>query len=391
MSVFNSLGSNYNFGFALKTVFSKESSGSEDGLKELLEQKYNGKAQLFYKGREALYALFVSLNFPKGSYVAINGFTCFVLYEAAKEAGLNVMFLDIEEDLNFSPETLRRVFAKNNNIKAVVIQNTLGYPADVAEISKICHEKNIILVEDLAHSVGAVYKNGEKAGSLGDFIVLSFSQDKIVDGIAGGALISKKPLSIDMSSIASKEELRIRLYPLLTFLIRLAYSTIFGKLFHSLFSSTGLLLGPMKSKSSKVSRMPALVIPLVLEAFRKHEENIAHRRKISKIYSEKINKKLLSSSIASKVDRSSNLRFPIFVESRESLITFLKNYGVYVSDIWYDAPISPKRYIPLTNYKKGECPKSERISNQILNLPTHINVSEKDAVRISGLVNKWQK
>ncbi|MBI3088721.1 MAG: DegT/DnrJ/EryC1/StrS family aminotransferase [Candidatus Colwellbacteria bacterium] len=62
---------------------------------------------------------------------------------------------------------------------------------------------------------------------------------------------------------------------------------------------------------------------------------------------------------------------------------------VFVSDVWYDAPISPHKYLHLTNYQQGQCPLAEKIASRILNLPTHINVSEKEADRITELINQW--
>ena len=186
MTIFNSLGSNYNFGFVLKALFSK---GGKD-LKAFLEKKYYGKATILYKGREAIELALKDL--PKTSFVAINGFTCFAVYGAIKKAGMQVEYLDIEKgDLNFSAKTLDQKLRNNPKIKAVIIQNTLGYPCDIENISKICKEKKIILIEDLAHSIGARYENGEEAGMIGDFVVLSFSQDKMIDSVSGGALIER--------------------------------------------------------------------------------------------------------------------------------------------------------------------------------------------------------
>jgi dTDP-4-amino-4,6-dideoxygalactose transaminase len=83
------------------------------------------------------------------------------------------------------------------------------------------------------------------------------------------------------------------------------------------------------------------------------------------------------------------LRSPLIVSNRKELINYLKSNGVYISDIWYDAPVAPVRFLKLTNYS-GECPISEEISAKIVNLPTHTNVSNKDAEKISELVNTWQ-
>lgn len=189
MSIFNSLGSNYDFKFTLKALIARENNSQ---LKSFLENKYQGKVTLVYKGREAIELCLKSLNLPEKSFVAITGFTCFAVFDAIKKSGLDVEYLDIEKgDLNFSAEILEKAVEKNPKIKVVLIQNTLGYPCDIENIAKICKEKKIILIEDLAHSIGTRYENGEEAGSFGDFVVLSFSQDKVIDAVSGGALIER--------------------------------------------------------------------------------------------------------------------------------------------------------------------------------------------------------
>lgn len=190
MSIFNSLGSNYNFNFVLKAFLARRSDNSQ--LKSFLENKYQGKVTLVYKGREAIELGLKSLNLPADSFVAITGFTCFALYAAIKKAKLHIEYLDIEKgELNFSNETLEKAIKKNPKIRVVIIQNTLGYPCQIKEIAKICRQNKIVLIEDLAHSIGTKYENREEAGTVGDFVVLSFSQDKIIDAVSGGALISR--------------------------------------------------------------------------------------------------------------------------------------------------------------------------------------------------------
>src|SRR6185295_17684533 len=82
--------------------------------------------------------------------------------------------------------------------------------------------------------------------------------------------------------------------------------------------------------------------------------NISHRKTISQIYANGLNKKVLIPSVVSQINNSTNLRFPILVNNRELLISKLKTSGIHVSDIWYDAPIAPKKYLAKTNYNH-EC------------------------------------
>lgn len=393
MNIFNSLGSNYNLNFVLKALFSF--NGNSNELEKLLEEKYGGKVSLVYKGREAIELTLKSFNLPKESFVAINGFTCFAVYEAVKNAGLNCEYLDIDKgELNFSAEVLEKAIKKNSKIKVVIIQNTLGYPCNIEGISKICKENSIILIEDLAHSVGTKYEDGSETGTIGDFTVLSFSQDKMVDGISGGALVTRKDLttnqgvySTHLQGVQKDTQIKNRLYPLFAYLIRKTYPFGLGKILHFVLKNLKLLSEPM-SGGEKIHQLPNWYAKLAKSQFDQLNDNLNHRKAVASIYAKLINPKILSPNIASNIHLSSNLRFPIFVRNRENLIKYLFQQGIYISDIWYDAPIAPRKYLSQTDYT-NQCPNAQLASAEILNLPTHRNISLKDAQKISTLINQW--
>lgn len=393
MNVFNSLGSNYTFRFVLTTFLTKNEKKAFSRLKTYLENKYHGEVHLVYKGREAIELALQLLSLPKGSVVAFNGFTCFAVYNAVTKSGLIAEYIDIaDRDLNFSAETFRGFLKKNPSIKVLLIQNTLGYPCDIEAIAKICKEHSIILIEDLAHSIGAKYKNNEEAGTIGDFTILSFSQDKMIDGISGGALIIRnekfKGRSVNFKKLENKKQIIDKLYPFFTFLIRKTYPSGFGKILHEILKRLHLLSNPM-GENDELVELPSWYCSLVYQQFKELDKNLDHRRKIARIYAEKMDQKIVSKQVCENINRASNLRFPIFVSERANLISYLKRYGVFVSDIWYDAPIAPKKYMRLTNYTK-QCPQSESISELIVNLPTHKNISEKQALEIANKINLWQ-
>ena len=381
MSIFNSLGSDYNLKYVLKSLFSN-AIGQNQKLKNSLEEKYQGKVILTYKGREALTLALKILNFPKESCVAINGFTCYAVYKAVEEAGLTPICLDLGEkntDLNFAPETLEKILKENKNIKAVAVQNTLGFPTDIEKIVKICREKNIIIIEDLAHCVGAKYRNGKETGNIGDFVALSFSQDKVIDAVSGGALVirNKKYASSENSQFKEPaNQIRDRMYPLFTYKIRSLYALGLGKILHFILKKLNLLSKPMQEGLYDFYSLPNWYCNLALFEFDNLPKQLNHRREIAQIYAKKLNKKILNPNIVEKISISSNLRFPIFAENRKKLIQFLKESNIFISDIWYD-DVAP------------ECPNAVEISRIILNLPTHINTTEKDALKISERINEW--
>jgi perosamine synthetase len=387
MKIFNSLGSNYDLNYVLQSLFA-DGHDQHRKLINFLEHKYNGKAILTYKGREALILALKGLNLPKDSCIAINGFTCYAVYKAVHEAGFMPTCLDLEDknsDLNFSAETLRKALEQNKNIRVVVVQNTFGSPCDIEKIASICTEKNIIIIEDLAHCVGTKYSNGKEAGTVGDLVALSFSQDKIIDSVSGGALITRNK---QISKLASqdqvlepkrpKNQLKDRFYPPLTYKIRFFYNFGLGKLLHYIFKSLNLLSKPMTGGLYEIYSLPNWYCNLALFEFRKLNEQLSHRKEIARIYAKNLNKKILNSNIVRNISNSSNLRFSIFTENRGDLIKFLKKDGVFVSDIWYDS-VAP------------ECPNAVEFSKRILNLPTHINITKKSALKISEKVNEWLK
>lgn len=393
MKIFNSLGSNYNFIFALKTFFSFGSKNDNVKLTKYLEEKYGGKAILLYKGREAI-KLALEMVGQEGSYVAVNGFTCLAVSQAIIDSGYKTQYLDIEKDnLNFSSETLKETIDKNPSIKVVMVQNTLGNSCEISQIKELCHKKDLILIEDLAHSVGTKYQNNEEVGKIGDFIVLSFGQDKMIDSVSGGALVVRSEKYLDFNKINSYKginfgrNLRDKIYPFLTFKIRFGYSLSLGKYFHKLFQLLKLFNNPILFEND-YHYLNGWYSKTTIDRFRKLKKNLSHRVEVVKCYSDGLDERI---TLKLKTTNSNLplLRYPIIVKNRENLIKYLQKKGFFINDIWYDAPIAPKKYLYLSNYQKGECPVAEELADEIINLPTHINISVKKARRLVELINKW--
>jgi dTDP-4-amino-4,6-dideoxygalactose transaminase len=392
--IFNSLGSNYSFGFVIKSLFCFFKKNNAIQLKQQLEKKYGGDSILLYKGREAIKLALEISGLPKGSKVGVNGFTCYVVNQAVTEAGYVPIYLDIGDwDLNFDFKNLE----KNKDIKVLIIQNTLGCPVDIISVKSFCNKNKVLMIEDLAHSAGGHYLDGSEIGCAGDFTALSFSQDKIIDAVSGGALIVRnnkyrgKLNEIEILNIPGVVQFRDTLYPLLTFVIRKLYPFVIGKVLHYFVKKFKLLSDPMGVISKiEYHALPGWHASMALSSLQNLSRRIRHRRKISMIYINNLNENILSSGVIKNCDLSTNIRFPVFVENRAGLVRYLKNHDIFVSDIWYDAPVAPLKLINRTGYEKGDCLKAEVDAEQILNLPTHINVSEKEAERVCSLINKWQ-
>lgn len=397
MSIFNSLGSNFTLGSAVQALVSSNSGHTgQDQLKQLLEKRYGGQATLVYKGREALGIGLSALSLPAGSQVGINGFTCFSVYESIKNAGLEPVYLDIEPDsLNFSLQALKKAHAQTSKFKVVIVQNTLGYPCDIQAISHFCQQQHLILIEDLAHSVGARYDDGQEAGTVGDLVTLSFSQDKVVDAVSGGALVVRSPDCLKLAvpepkqAVSSAQSWKDRLYPSLTVKIRFLYPIKLGKLLHWLVKRLHWLPEPLgRTDQNQLQILPEWHAQLAERKFDQLGQQLKHRQKIAKLYQSSLKPEFLRTGWLQNLDQAVNLRFPIVVQDRAKLIGNLASQGFYLSDIWYDAPIAPPKYTKYSNYLIGSCPEAESTASQILNLPTHLNISVSQANRLVELINK---
>ncbi|MBI2039467.1 DegT/DnrJ/EryC1/StrS aminotransferase family protein [Candidatus Microgenomates bacterium] len=360
MNVFSSFGANYSFKFVLRVIFARNGYFFQKKLVNFLKKKYQGKVILTYKCREAIELGLLSLALPKESFVAICSISCQEVIGAIKQAGLNIEYLDIgKEGLNFSASVLKRALAKNLKIKAVLIQNTLGYPCEIENIAKICRKNSLVLIEDLAHCVGCKYENGIEAGSMGDMVVLSFSQNKILDVTAGGALIFKKPFRVILPKKEPdlKRQLVDRINPVCMYLSKSFYPL------YLLFQKLVFFSKPFTKIGDGIHQLPGWYCSLVLYKLNNLDYELSHRREIAGIYAKLIDKDILSAKLVSQISLSANFRFPVFVPKKEELISYLALYGIFLDDTWF----------------KGTA----------LTLPTHINISAKKSKEISFLINKW--
>lgn len=391
MNIFNSLGSNY----SLKSgAYSLRPSNrhAPTRLATFLKNHYQApQVHVTYKGREALAIVLQALELPKGSYVAINGYTCFAVYQAVTAAGLAPYYLDIEKDeLNFTPKTLSKALQNQPDIKAVIIQNTLGLPADVEAIQKICKKEKVALIEDLAHCIGLEYPGGKEAGTVGTAAALSFSQDKMIDAVTGGAAILHQktaPKNLTYRSANLWHRFTTRLYPWATPVIRATIKIGIGKILLKTMKIVRLLPGPMSGAAAPAQRLPCWHSSLVVKAYEQLPGVIEHRRHIAAIYRETLPPEVQ----VKHTEEAVYLRFPLLVKAPHKLINHLKQFGIYIGDRWYDAPVAPKRSLSGTSYQAGQCPHAEYVAEHMINLPTHIHVSDTEAKIVAEKVHEWLK
>lgn len=113
----------------------------------------------------AVAALVYSGRLLRGSEVIVPAVSWSTTYAPLEQYGMHLVFVDIDKDtLNISIEALKNAITEKTRM--VFLVNLLGNPNQFAEISALCKERDILMIEDNCESLGARYE-GKQLGTLG--------------------------------------------------------------------------------------------------------------------------------------------------------------------------------------------------------------------------------
>ncbi len=153
-------------------------------------------------------ALHLSLSvfrFPRGKKALVPDITFASTAFAPIYNGLEPVFVDVNrDDVSISIEDLEKKWDKD--CVAVLPVHYGGQPAHMDELTEFAKMKNLKIIEDCAHTVGAEYK-GKRLGLWGDIGCFSFEEKKAMTTGDGGMICSNDASLI--SSLKSKRWLGI--------------------------------------------------------------------------------------------------------------------------------------------------------------------------------------
>ena len=135
-------------------------------------------------GRMALYFILKAMEFPPGSEIIVPALTFWVVPEIARAAGLRPVFADIDPvTFTLCPKAVERAITPDT--RAVLPTHLYGLSCDMDPIVELARRHDLKVVEDCAHSLGAMYK-GRMVGTLGDASFFSFQAFKPLNTYGGG-------------------------------------------------------------------------------------------------------------------------------------------------------------------------------------------------------------
>lgn len=309
-------------------------------------------------GTVTLHLALLALGIKEGDEVIVPSFTYIATANAVRYCGATPVFADCLRDTwNIDPTDIKKKIT--NKTKCIIPVHLYGNPCDMDAIMEIAKEYGLYVVEDAAECHGAIY-DGKKTGTIGDIGTFSFFGNKIITTGEGGMVVT------------NDEELNKR--------IRLLKGQGMDPMRRYWFKEIGYNY-----------RMTNIEAAIGLAQLEKIDSHIAERRQVAEWYFEELESLVNYITFQRVTEKAESVwwMFSILLKdhvkiSRDDLMLKLKNDGIETRPLFYPMHVMP----PYENVN-ANCPNSEYVSAQGINLPTHGMLTKEDVKYISGCIAKY--
>lgn len=360
----------------------------------------------FGTGRGALLAILKTLQLEAGDEVLLAAFTCVAVPAAVQWANGTPVYVDIDpRTYTIDAADLARKITPRS--RAVIVQHTFGYPADLEAVAKLARARGLFVIEDCAHALG-VRLDGRRLGLFGDAAIFSFGRDKPISSVFGGMAVTNdeflgRKLRTQQQQLVPPSRgwvVRQLLQPILTVAAqRTLHFFGFGKLLLRLARLTRVLslaVTPEERQGRRTAlatyRLPDALAELAFHQFQKREAYGAHRRTIADRYEKMLAQvpNIVRPPVADARRENGYLLYTVRVRDPERLLAAAERLRVHLGE-WYRTAIAPHDVnAAAVGYRTGTCPAAEQAARSVVNLPTHIGVTVADAQLIADIVRRVQ-
>jgi perosamine synthetase len=362
------------------------------------------RAFVFWKGRVGLYALLRALDVGAGDEVILPGYTCVMNVNPIKYVGATPVYVDIEPDtFNINVNLLKEKIT--NKTKVIITQHTYGYPCEMDDIMEIAQSSGIPVIEDCCLALGSKYKS-RIVGTFGLAGYFSSQWNKpYTTGLGGMVITNDQVLAERIKSLAlnemcqpsSREVFMLRMQLIIYRLLIYPRTTALAQSLFRYLTKKGAVIGSSSTSEfvperaddffKGISKMQARS---GIRQLGRIEENIAHRRKMAKLYDELLASKGLKSSRDSRDWVEPVLvRYPVRIKEKNKALAQAAKTGIELGS-WFESPLHPIE-TPLASYdyELGMCPEAEKAARETVNLPLHPRTSEKTAVKTVEFITSF--
>lgn len=328
----------------------------ENSVSEYLKVKYVISVG---NGSDALTFILRAIGVDKGDEVICPSNSFIATAWAIVAAGATPVFCDVKEDLLMDPIEFEKKIT--NKTKAVIPVHLTGRVFDVDDISKICNDHNIDIVEDAAQSFGAFNKTNQMTGTLSRAGAFSLHPLKNLSIYGDGGIITTND-----EFIAEK--------------CRLLRN-------HGLINRDEATLWGFNSRLDELQASFANIKIKKIEFLTNRYIEIANF--YNKKLSDKIRKPIIRNLYR---DVYHNYVVQVPEKIRNILQKDLLINGVDTK-IHYPIPLHLQECSKDLGYKKGDFPVSERLAKNMISLPIYPLLEQKEieyiAFQFNSLIDKY--
>ena len=330
----------------------------EENLKKYLDIQY---VITCGNGTDALQIAMMALDLKEGNEVISTPFTFVSTLEVMALMKLKPVLVDVDPDtFNIRPELVNLQIG--HNTKAIVPVHLFGQCADMESLNKIAKENNLFIIEDACQSLGTEYyfRNGmvAKAGTMGDIACNSFFPTKNLGAFGdGGALFTNNHELAQIMRSISNHGMSKRYY----------------------YQQIGL--------NSRLDALQAAILDVKLKYL---DQYIQARRDAAEYYDRELSG-IQEISIPARVTYSSHTfhQYTIKVpDKRDELQRFLQSKEI-PSMVYYPLPLHLQEAYRYLGYQKGDFPVAEKLSEQVLSLPMHTELTDEELETIVSAIREF--
>jgi UDP-4-amino-4,6-dideoxy-N-acetyl-beta-L-altrosamine transaminase len=316
-----------------------------------------------------LHLAHLAIGHPIGSNVATSPISFVASANTIIYAGHTPFFVDIDFDSGSMSVDKLADLINQTKISTVVPVHYAGLPCDMKRINEVCKEKNINIIEDAAHALGATYDSGERVGSCtySDITVFSFHPVKSITTGEGGMITT------------NNEKLYNKLLKLRTHGIQRKEDDFQNKIVGYTDGKPNLWYYEMDSLGYHY-RLTEIQAMLGFSQMKKIDRFMKKRQAIAKRYDKYLsNIENIKKSQSKKSSVSANHLYTIKIDftkiklSRNDLMGKLRKIGIITQVHYIPIPLHP--YYKQLGYDVDNLPNTMNFYFQILSIPIYPKLS----------------
>jgi UDP-4-amino-4,6-dideoxy-N-acetyl-beta-L-altrosamine transaminase len=147
-------------------------------------------ASVCANGTAALHLAYAALGIGEGDEVITTPLTFSATAAAAYYVGASVRIADVDPRTgNLSVQSVEALIT--NRTRAIVPVHLGGQPADLDELTRLARARNLRIIEDACHALGASYRGRRIGAGDSDAVVFSFHPVKNITTGEGGAILTR--------------------------------------------------------------------------------------------------------------------------------------------------------------------------------------------------------